>query len=182
MRILGVNGIRSTGAATTDALGWELTRYGHEFVDINQPVRSAWGARWKAEQDARAIIDLANDGDVIIAHSYGCLKTTIAMRGIRFNSVFLFRPAMSRSHKFYRLINGTHVYCIHSPDDWTIKLGAIMAFHPFGLAGAYGFKDPFVTNTISEGGHSDDFKFHDGKYNLHHWTKFIHERITAEGK
>lgn len=179
MRILGVNGIRSTGKASTDMLGWELSGKGHHFIDVNQPVRSAWGARWKAEQDAKAIISLANEGDVVIAHSYGCLKTSIAMRGIRFDSVFLFRPAMSRRHKFYRLINGTKVYCIYSPGDWTIRLGGILWFHPFGFAGLKGFKDPFVTNLKSEGGHSEDFRFHNGKYNVNYWADWIDDKLNG---
>jgi len=178
MRILGVNGIKSTGKNSTDVLGTELQALGHEFIDVNQPVRGAWGARWHAEMDARAIIELAQDGDVVIAHSYGCLKTSIAMRGINFHSVFLFRPAMSRKHRFYRLFNtGTKVYCIYSRQDYTVIGGSLLAFHPFGIAGARGFKDPFVHNLKSEGAHSDDFHYDSPKYNVLYWANYIDKQL-----
>ena len=181
MRFLGVNGIASTGKASTDILGFELTRYGHQFIDVNQPVRGAWGARWKAEQDARAIISLANDGDCLIAHSYGCLKASIAMRGVRFHSVFLFRPAMSRRHAFHATMHGTKVYCIHSHDDITIIMGSLLVLHPFGLAGKSGFKDPFVTNIKSEGGHSDDFHYNSPKFNVGYWADRIDKMVKNGG-
>ena len=170
MKIIGVNGIRSTGAKSTDILGAKLKERGYDFHDVNQPIRSAWSARWKASRDAKDIINVANDGDVIIAHSYGCLKTSIAMRGINFRAVFLFRPAMSRWHRFPQY-HDTKTFCIYSKRDYTILLGGTLLWfkHPFGLAGFSGFRSPFVRNIRSRGGHGDDF--HKGR--VDEWADFV---------
>lgn len=163
-----VNGILSTGSRTTDRMGTRLAMLGHTVNDINQPIRSAWSARWKVNNDARDIIEQVQDGDVIIAHSYGCLKTAIAMRNINFKAVFLFRPAMSRWHKF-PAYQDTKIYCIYSPQDYTIWMGSLALYHPFGLAGARGFKNPYVKNVKSHGPHGHDFVSN----NLEHWANFV---------
>lgn len=168
MKIIGVNGIRSTGAGSTDILGAKLKERGYNFHDVNQPVRSAWSARWKANRDARDIIDVAEDGDIILAHSYGCLKSSIAMRGVNFKAAFLFRPAMSRWHRFPQY-QDTNIFCIYSKQDYTILLGSLALYHPFGLAGFSGFRSPFVRNIRSRGAHSDDF--HEGR--VDEWADFI---------
>jgi hypothetical protein len=176
MKIIGVPGIHSEGVGNTDLLGNMLaTRHGYNFMDLDLPIRGAWGARWKAEKDAKEIIAVANDGDAVIAHSYGCLKACIAMREVRFHSVFLFRPAMSRRYRFHRLINGTKVYCIYSPGDIAIWLGSILLFHPFGLAGAKGFKDRSVINVPSHSRHNHDFS----DKHIEHWDNFVHSKIRA---
>ena len=169
MKIHTVNGIHSTGRESTDKLGTQLSLRGYDINDINQPKRSSWGARWKSDRDARDIIEQSEDGDCIIAHSYGCLKTSIAMRGVNFKAVFLFRPAMSRWHKF-PMYQDTKVFCIYSPQDIAIWAGALGLFHhPFGLAGARGFRSPYVKNIKSHGSHAHDFKSN----NLKYWTDFI---------
>lgn len=168
MRIHTVNGIHSTGARSTDRLGTKLDMMGYSVNDINQPIRSAWGARWKANKDAKDIIDQVKDGDVIIAHSYGCLKTSIAMRGVNLKAVFLFRPAMSRWHKF-PMYQDTKIHCIYSPQDYTIWAGALALYHPFGLAGVRGFRSPYVKNHKSHGSHSHDFS----SQNIEYWANFV---------
>lgn len=173
MKVLGVNGIRSDGKKTTDALLAVLkAEYGYETSDVNQPIRTAWGARFSAKKDAKAIIELAEDGDVLIGHSYAGLKAAQANRGINFKAMFLFRPAMSRYYNFPGW-QDTDVYCIHSRGDLAVWAGSFLLFHPFGLAGVMGFKDPFVTNVPSKGGHNDDFK----PENIGNWAKFIHSKI-----
>lgn len=172
MKILGVNGIRTHGKTTTDRLLFELEKLGHNVLDINQPIRHAWGARFKVRKDAKAIIKVANDGDVLLAHSYGCMKAARAMRGINFKAVFLFRPAMGRYHDFPGW-HDTEIYCIHSRGDLAVWAGGFLLFHPFGLAGVFGFKDNLVQNIRSSGGHSADFK----RDNVANWASFINDRI-----
>jgi len=156
VKIITVNGIRSTGAGSTDILGAKLAAMGYPVHDLNQPVRSAWGARWKANKDAADILEVAKHGDVLVAHSYGCLKSSIAMRGVNFKAAFLFRPAMSRWHNFPQY-QSTKIFCIYSKQDYTILAGSLALYHPFGLAGFSGFYSPFVRNIKSTGAHSDDF-------------------------
>jgi len=172
MKIITINGIRSTGAGSTDIAGACLADMGYDVHDLNQPVRSAWGARWKANRDAKDIIEVANDGDVLLAHSYGCLKSSIAMRGVNFMAAFLFRPAMSRWHRFPQY-QDTKIFCIHSKQDWTIFMGSMALYHPFGLAGFSGFRSPYVTNIKSHGPHSHDFHAD----NVGCWAHFVDNAI-----
>jgi hypothetical protein len=176
MKIITVPGIESRGVKSTDRIGAALRDRGYEVHDMEQPVRSAWGARWKAETDAKDIIDVASDGDVVIAHSYGSLKTSIAMRGPKLLAVFLFRPAMSRWHRFPQY-QDTKTFCVYSKQDYTILGGSLLIFHPFGLAGFSGFRSPFVTNLKSHGAHSDDFK-DDSMFPLNYWVTYVDNQIN----
>ena len=172
MKIITVPGIKSKGQGSTDLIGQAMRERGFEVHDMEQAVRSAWGARWKAQRDAKDIIEVAKDGDVVIAHSYGCLKTSIAMRGPKLRAVFLFRPAMSRWHRF-PMYQGTKIHCIYSKQDWAIFAGSLALYHPFGLAGFSGFRSPYVNNVESKGAHSDDFK----DKNIAKWADFVTEKL-----
>ena len=172
-RILTVNGIESDGSGSTDLLGATLAARGFKWIDVNQPIRNAWQARWKAQKDAKDIIRQARDGDYLICHSYGGRKSGIAMRGVKFKAVFMFRPAMSRWHKF-PMYQDTKIFCVYSKQDYTILMGSLALFHPFGLAGFSGFKSPFVKNIKSQGAHSDDFK----PGAIEHWADFVENSIT----
>lgn len=172
MRVFGVSGIWTTGDSNVDRLlAWMSSRYGYATYDINQPVRNPFSARFSGDDDSMAIVKIAEPGDIVIAHSYGCLKTAYAMREVEFSKVFMFRPAMPRKWKFPD--NATEVHCIHSRGDWAILAGAMMRFgHPFGLAGRVGFKDKQVVNLKTHGGHNADF---DDK--LQYWGAYIHNLI-----
>jgi hypothetical protein len=173
VKIIGVNGIQSTGASTTDlALGYLSVR-GFDTFDLDQPIRSAWGARFHAHKDALDIVEVAEDGDVVICHSYGCLKTAIAARAVSFKAIFMFRPAMSRWHRFSHVDGSTEIYCIYSPQDYTILMGALLLYHNFGLAGLRGFRNRRVDNRVSHGPHSHDFQ----QPNLRHWMRLVEEII-----
>jgi hypothetical protein len=173
VKIIGVNGIHSTGQSTTDLALSELRYRGFETLDLKQPVRSAWDARFKASKDAWDIVGYAEDGDVALAHSYGGLKTALAARFVKFKAIFLFRPAMSRWHRFSKVSRETKIHCIYSKQDYTILMGAMLLHHPFGLAGARGFKSPYVQNHRSHGSHGHDFK----TPNLEHWMNFVQAEI-----
>lgn len=174
MKILFVNGINTHGENNTDRLLREVAKFGYDVVDVNQKIRRFWDARWKAKEDSKAIIEIAQDGDVLVAHSYAGLKAAIANRGINFRAMFLFRPAMSRNHSFPGW-QDTKVYCIHSRGDLAIWAGSALLFHPFGLAGVAGFKDPFVTNVKSRGGHNEDFE----PENVGNWARFIYRELQS---
>jgi len=168
MKILGVNGIRSDGHKTTDRMLNALANLGYKTKEVEQPKRSAIGARFKYRQDAKAILDIAEPGDVLITHSYGGLKAAIAMKQMEFSAVFMFRPAMSRRYKFNQ-----PVYCIYSPHDMAIWLGGGLLLHPFGWAGVKGFKSKHATNIPSSGHHGADFE----GWNLVRWMEFIDNKL-----
>jgi hypothetical protein len=177
MNILTVNGIESDGSTSTDRMGTIFRGRGYNVIDINQPIRHTWNARWTSDRDAGDIVNIAKDGDVVIAHSYGCLKTAIANRGVKFAAIFLFRPAMGSHYKFPQY-QKTKTYCIYSKQDYTILFGSLLRFnHPFGLAGFRGFRSPFVTNKKSKGGHSEDFT----KGHIHYWADWIDAELHQLG-
>jgi len=168
-KIIGVNGIASHGEGNTDIALRHLATLGYKTHDLNQKVRHVWNVRWTKEKDAKAIIDIAEDGDAIWCHSYGAIKTAIAMRTITFSVIFFFRPAMNRGYKFYTH-GKTSIYCIHSVGDLALWSGSLLRFdHPFGLAGVYGFKDPHVMNIKSYGRHNEDFE----PTNIDKWVHFV---------
>lgn len=154
-RIVGINGIATRGHRSTDVMLSRLEELGHEVVDVDLPVRHTISAYWGADDDAALIASAARDGDYAIAHSFGALRLAYAMQSIDFRHVWLFRPAMRKDWEFDR---PRRVTCIHSPDDWTIKLGGIVPFHPFGWAGVRGFTQTHVHNRWSMDGHSADFR------------------------
>jgi len=157
MKILLVNGILTHGAGSVDLAGYELNRRGFQIIDVHQELRHPWDARNRNNllHDALDIVALARDGDVLLCHSYGCLKGAMAMEHVDFRKVYMFRPAMSRRHKFAQ---PEKVTCWYSPADLPVWFGGMLWFkHPFGWAGTLGFKQPGVTNIRSHGGHSNDF-------------------------
>jgi hypothetical protein len=173
MKVIGISGIHSTGKRTTDRLLYCLDELGYETHDVNQPKRNIWSARFKYRKDAKAILDIAEDGDVAVCHSYGGLKAAIAMKKVKFRAVFMFRPAMSRWHRFGK--SDTDIYCMYSHADWAVWGGSALLIHPFGLAGALGFKSRYVTNIGTQGGHSEDFKHTQVAY----WALFIDNKLRA---
>lgn len=162
MKIIGVNGINTHGAGNTDVMLAELQKLGYDVLDVHLPKRHFITARWGAAKDAEAIHQFAEDGDVIVAHSFGCLRAAKAMEiarseGLKYSTVFMFRPAMSRHYRFNGLARDTDVYCFFSYDDIPIMIGSWLIGHPFGAAGRAGFSDPSVINMRSAGDHNADF-------------------------
>ncbi len=193
MRLLGINGIRTHGAGSTDQLLAELALRDWQTVDANYPLRHIWQVRSRRRQyaDAQRLLRYHRDGDAVVAHSYGCLVSLRMMElGARFSTLFWFRPAMNRDYLIPRHAC-RRLYAIHDPRDRAIGLGICMPWHDFGAAGRYGLLagnngcgrigDPRVTNIRVPGyirhepwHHSDDFL--DG--NRRHWVDFIDDRLT----
>ena len=157
MKLISIPGIHSDGTGTTDKLGYRLEALGYDFLDLDLPRRNAFNARWKAKKDAKRIIEVSEPGDVLIAHSFGCLRSAYAMREIDYLAVFMFRPAMRRNWKFPE--GNTGIRCIYSRQDYAILAGSALLFHPFGMAGFKGFKNPtkLKRNTLGKGDHNNDF-------------------------
>jgi len=174
------NGINTDGKGNIDILAADLRARGHTVVDVNLPIRHSVTALWKdAEEDARIIAQTKGvvPGSIIVGHSFGGPRITMAMRKMYFCAALYINPAQSRSQAFTGILKSatrprTAIYCIHAPKDYVIMSGKVFTAatwaltagqvnHPFGLAGAYGFKSPRVTNIpISGWGHKTAFTKH----------------------
>ena len=73
MRIVGANGIRTHGAGNIDLFLLEMRARGFDTLDCELPRRDWWNARFLGERDAGHVIDASRDGDIIVAHSRGCI-------------------------------------------------------------------------------------------------------------
>ena len=161
MKIIGINGISTHGKNNTDRMLQRLADLGHQTCDVHLPKRWAFTARWKAKDDAKTILEFADPGDVIVAHSFGCLRAAKAMEQVDpgfFRAAFMFRPAMSTHYDFKGRTRDTRTFCFFSPDDLAILVGSLLIAHPFGAAGRKGFKDSYVANVHSYGAHNADFE------------------------
>lgn len=189
MRILGVNGIRSDGAASTDRLLAELRRLGHETVDINYPRVGFLSARWRWQQKLNAgyILDMHRPGDAVVAHSYGCLLALRAMElGALFSQVFYFGAALNDDFSF-PFLGMKRLWNVHQADDRAVALGSLLLRHDFGPMGQTGYggkpPDPRIVNVPATGHqvteplrHSDYFL----NGNLLRWAEFIDGKLRAE--
>lgn len=143
MKIIGVNGIHTWGEANTDRL-LDALALRHETYDFNYPKVSVWRAGCRAEQlrIARLLKDQAEHGDVVVAHSFGCLVTLRAMElGARFSTVFFFSAAMNQDftipiHGCRKLIN------VYNPADHALWLAKLIRWWDLGRMGSYGYAGP----------------------------------------
>jgi len=183
MKVLLVNGIYSTGEQSVWKLGYELKQYGYEVTPVVYPMATHWSSRWKKRQlqDAEHFANHYEEGDAVIAHSYGCLITWRAMEiGARFSSIFYFSAAMPRN--VYFPPTGMHeLYNIYHPRDWVLKLGALMPLSWFGKLGYEGYHgmDPRVEN-VSAKISGRETKSH-GRYfddaSVGFWASYVHQCI-----
>lgn len=153
-RIAGVNGIATHGELNIDVLLARLSAHGLLTIDIPLPKRHFVSAWWGHKIDVERIYKGTVDGDIVVAHSFGCQRVAEAMKYRKFEKVFMIRPAMDRGYRFDR----DGVYCFHSKDDLPLKIGSFLPCHPFGKAGLVGFDDKSVMNIKSEGHHNADFE------------------------
>lgn len=162
MRFIGVNGINTKGAGNTDLVLHELRARGYETLDLELPVRHTISAFWAARKDARdLILPVLRKNDIIVAHSFGCLRSAhvLRMRG-DLKAAFFIAPAMSHKWKFPQ---PEKVWAFVSTEDWVVDLGDKIPFHPFGHAGVSGFNQLAALRPIShnfhwQSDHDDYFK------------------------
>lgn len=154
-RICGVNGIASNGEANIDLLLDVLADRGHEVIDIKLPVRQWFSARWGGCADGQLVAQHASDGDIIVAHSFGCLRAWYAHNVRHFSAVVCIAPAMSDAAEW---LYPRRIHCFYSKKDLAIRIGARLLFHPFGAAGSKGFTQNGVRNVEKRAGHNDYFK------------------------
>lgn len=180
MRILGVNGIYNwswSKNSFTDQFLLALDRQ-HEVVDIKYPLMLAGFAysEFAIKHRAKKILAANKPGDVLIAHSFGCLVSIYAMRmGAKFSSIFFFgaacEPTVDLPMDAFRVL-----YNIHSPDDRALTVGSKLPHHEFGTMGKYGYtgNDPRVHNVRVLGYDHNDYVL---TKNLCSWVSFIEHKL-----
>lgn len=172
MKIIGSNGIWTDGADNIDLMLQALhLDHGYQVADIKSIRRNPFTARFCAGEDSQKIVEAGEDGDAVVAHSYGCLKTVKAAEHVEFSHLFLFGAAVNDDWDFRNISKETKIWNFHSRSDWVLLIGSLLIVHPFGNGGRTGFKDPRVTNIECKNhGHSTYFKT--GK--LAKYEEFIH--------
>lgn len=155
MKIVGVNGIRTHGATSTDIVLAEMRRRGFKTADVKLPWRSVVTARFGGRKDGELVADFSDDGDIIVAHSFGCLRAWHAHTIRDYSLIVCIAPAMPRRAEWR---HPERVHCWFSPDDWAVFAGTFLFLHPFGAAGTKGFKQEGVQHfAVPDTGHGDYF-------------------------
>lgn len=190
MRIAGINGIRDDGTASTDLVLKGLSDLAWETVDVNYPRVSAAAAYFRGRSwhrsrqytDARYLFMNTDDGDAVVAHSYGCLLTLRAMElGRRFSHVFFFGAAMNDNFTFpYEGMKSLDN--IYNPNDKALGFGKLLIQHDFGPMGKTGYEGPpdrRISNYIAS---PDDHEFfeHSNYFldaNRNQWVEFIDNKL-----
>ena len=186
MRVLGINGIRTDGASSTDKVIDMLTARGHKGIDVNYPKVNIFQSRSKRRQYANAsiLLNAHRQGDTLVAHSYGCLIALRAMElGARFGQVFFFAPAMNRDFVFpYHGMEKLTV--IHNRTDQAISLGNLLWRHDFGKMGSHGYKgapDSRISNLRDFGGSygSRNHSHYFNDSNIVDWVNFVELKMRG---
>lgn len=168
MKIHGVNGIRTHGAKNIDKLVRAIALKGFEVEDIPLPERFL-SARWGAESDGGIIADVTRDGDILVAHSFGCLRSWYAHTKRNYKAIICIAPAMAKDQP-WRYPNQIHAF--YSKSDWAVRIGMLLPLHPFGSAGNKGFDQPGIINNYCPGlGHNDYFE--------RDWLGYIADYVAA---
>jgi predicted alpha/beta hydrolase family esterase len=154
-RVIGINGIHTYGEGNIDPLLEMLEERGLPVVDVRLPKRNALDARWGGCIDAMEILRVSNDGDVAVAHSFGCVRAWYAQQHRMFSAIICIAPAMDPKAMWRR---PEAVTCLYSPKDYAVRLGAMLMFHPFGPAGVKGFTQHRVQNIRYDCGHNGYFE------------------------
>ena len=152
MRVIGVNGLHSTGGRNTDRVLADLRTRGFATLDFNYPRANVVTAGIRSIQyrNARSLVDVYEPEDAVVAHSYGCLIVLRAMEmGARFSTVFFFAAAMNADFTFpylgmRKLLN------ICNPFDHALLFGSLLLRHDFGDMGRTGYAgapDPRISQT-----------------------------------
>lgn len=179
VRILGVNGIYNwswSKQSFTDALLEQL--YMYETIDVKYPFMTALLAysNWAINRRVKKLIKESKEGDCVIAHSFGCLLTTMAMRqGAKYDKVFFFGAAVDSTAPIPE--GGANViYNIFSKDDKALIAGKAFPWSPLGDMGRVGYEGT-CTKVINIEAHGNDHGDYVLEENIDEWSDFIQERL-----
>lgn len=152
--VVGINGIRTHGERNIDLLLHELHIRDVPVRDVQLPYRHWMSARWGGRHDGHIVAENSNDGDILVAHSYGAVRAYYAQRLREYKAIVCIAPAASRNTEWN---NPGRVWCYYSPSDWVVSIGSRLPLHVFGAAGNFGFADPRVHNIEMKSSHGGYF-------------------------
>jgi hypothetical protein len=154
VRIAGANGIATDGKGSIDRLLLELAERDHVVLDIPLPKRHWFSARWGGAPDGKVIAKHTRDGDIVVCHSFGAVRTWHAHQERDYAAIICIAPAMDHD---IRWRYPERVHCLYSKRDWAVRVGSWLRCHVFGPAGNRGYTQDGVTNVEYDCGHSDYF-------------------------
>lgn len=120
--------------------------------------------RWVNDRTVEAMLPDIQPGDVLVAHSNGCLIAwRLVMAGAPVSAVVCIQPALRRDTQWPETLP---VLCCYNPDDWVVSLGRVWSRfasvvnpwrnrHGWGAAGRHGFTSgqPMVSNWDTSDGY-----------------------------
>lgn len=154
-RIVLANGIWTHGEGNIDLIGGEMSLRGYKVVDVPLRKVGPLRARFAGKDDGQKIACWSQDGDILVAHSFGAVRAWYAHRYREYKAIVVIAAAQSTNAEWR---NPNRVWCFHSPEDDVLKLGAALILHPFGKAGIKGYKQPGVHNVEVVSDHNDYFQ------------------------
>ena len=184
IKVLGLNGVGTDGATTTDVMLEALRAYGYTCIDANY--RKTHLGTLKTYDRSRQYADASYVGNLYwepdcaaVCHSRGCLVAWRMLElGYRFRALFLFRPAMNRD--FALPLGQRNVVVIHRPDDRAIKWGSRLPWNDFGGGGRFGLDDPGVENIEAPAYERSEFWRHSDDFfepQVLEWSALIDDRL-----
>jgi hypothetical protein len=120
--------------------------------------------RWVNDRTVEEMLPTIAPGDVLVAHSNGCLIAwRLVMAGAPVSAVVCIQPALRRDTRWPDTLP---VLCLHNPHDWAVALGRVWGRlvsvanpwrerHGWGAAGRHGFTSgqPMVVNWDTSDGY-----------------------------
>jgi len=145
MRIVLVHGfnVRDGGAETVDKLDPGLTALGHQVEkdEADYGYYDFWKVRFAKYSAVRRIAAALEHADVVITHSNGANYANMALKLLEYHrstfKVIHFSPALNRNTPIPANVSKQWVF--HTKTDYTVRLSAILPFHPWGNMGAGGY-------------------------------------------
>lgn len=168
MRVILVHGfnVSDGGARTIDLMIPHLEAAGHEVVQFDYGWRGLLGVRFMSKNDARALMRLYRDGDVVIGHSNGGHIIAIAIElGMPVEHVIMIHPALDTDWAPPEGHPVKEVYVYYSSRD---KATWWSQFSPWkwGGMGTYGptSDDSRMIGLLEDQTHSGGFVEHPKRY------------------
>lgn len=175
------------GERTTDRMLAALRGLGHRTVDFNyDPVFFFQTRSWRRQIGlARQLREIVETGDVVVAHSMGCLIAFRAMEiGAEFSDLFFFRPAMNRNFTFPRY-GMQRTLVVHCPEDEALRAGALLQCHPFGRMGILGYNGPRDERIENTAVHYTRSPNHSAEFEIglvQTWARFVDDKIRERNQ
>lgn len=147
--IILVHGINDSYRSTVGRLSAPLARHEINCIPFRWGPVGFWRVRREYKTAGEALsrkiwrLRSTRPGEPIhvVCHSAGGLVLRHALNSCQVDNVYFIAPAMRRDPKLGEVYaNFSRAVCLHNCFDWAVLAGALLLrFHPFGLAGSFGF-------------------------------------------